>query len=302
MLKTVHLELLVGLSGLLGLLAAPAVLSFADEPRDISAYVGRDVCKMGEDERRQFITLFRSISRDAKALRAFGEDKNWEFVPQALYEFTEPSFRFFVEIAPGYSRPGFCGLRIHVFDDTWKYVRADAFSAGYRQTIRDVYQHRAKEIESDTLVIKSIFSWTAGVIDGDKVIPQLQFYAVVDGSLMLVRREDEQGRVMLNDYSIWSVPEIGMRYPKGTTEELLDILQSGSDPKRLALLAWVAGHHLRSDEKRFDGVSQEPVESSRAHEQLVGAHRFDKIVRDLCASENKWIREYATQVRIGEQR
>jgi len=122
---------------------------------DISAYIGRDVREMEADERQQFIALFRSISGDPEALPSIGDD-NWEYVPQSLYEFTDPTFRFFVEIAPGFQRPGFCGLRIHVFDDDWKYVRQQAFSTGYRQEIKEVSKSTATPLGTEVLVVKTI--------------------------------------------------------------------------------------------------------------------------------------------------
>jgi CRP-like cAMP-binding protein len=260
---------------------------------------------MNVDEKQAFIALFRSVSRNDKAL----SKDDWEFVPQTLYVFADPAFRFFVEIAPGFSRPGFCGLRIHIFDDDWRFVRRDAFSTGYRQEITDVYKIKPNALATDVLVIKTTSAGPWEVTrDGRRIgTPffagkhQLQFYAVVDGSLMLVRREDEQGRLVLNGYANWSVPEIGMNYPKGTTPELLEILRSGSAPRRLALLAWIAGRHMSSGEKRVAGVSQEPLESSLAHEALTRSPVFAARVRVLRGNENEWIRDYAARIEIGEQ-
>ncbi len=266
----------------------------------IAAYVGRDVRKMDADEKQAFIDLFRSMTQNDKALRR----EDWEFVPQTLYAFSDPALRFFVEIAPGFERPGFCGLRIHTFDNDWKFVRQDAFSTGYRQEITDVYATKAKALSAEVLVVKTIYAGSREVTrDGKKIETpfQLQFYAVVDGSLMLVRREDDQGRLVLNRYANWSVPEIGMNHPQGTTEELLDILRSQAVPRKLALLAWVAGRHMSSAMERVDGVSQEPIESSRAYEALIHTPAFAETMRVLRRSENKWIREYVAHIPFAEQ-
>ena len=58
--------------------------------------------------------------------------------------------------------------------------------------------------------------------------------------------------------------------------------------------------HMSSEKKRVDGVSQEPLESSRAHEELTGSPKFAETVRDLRKSKNKWIRNYAAQIPISE--
>ncbi len=289
---------------LLSLVASAAVAQDNGAAR-MDEYVGRDVRKMDADERQEFIALFRSLSGNDKALR----NDDWEFVPQSLYVFDDPTLRFFVEIAPGFSRPGFCGLRIHIFDDHWRLVRQDAFSTGYRQEIAEVYKTKAKPLGTDVLVVKTISAgpWEVDK-DGNKIgTPffagkhQLQFYAVVDGRLMLVRREDEKGHLIRNGYAHWSVPEIGMNYPKGTTQELLEVLRSDSAPRQLALLAWVAGEHMSSKKERVDGVSQEPLESSHAHEALSRSAEFADRVGVLRKSDNEWIRAYAAQIQIGEQ-
>ncbi len=280
-------------------------LAEAQESRqsELVAYVGRDVSAMGVSEKEAFITLFRSVSENDKALPPFGED-NWEFVPQSLYEFADPAFRFFVEIAPGFGHPGFCGLRIHIFDDGWKPVRVDAFSTGYRQRITGVYKAKSIMLDTEVLVVKTVYATLPEVMPNDKQTeaPQfrLQFYAIVDGSLMLVRIEDDQGKLILNSYSDWTVPAIGMNYPKGTTQELCELLSSGPDPQRLALLAWVTGDHMNSDIKRVEGVSQEPVESSQAYEELTRSPKFEETVRDLRLCEIDWIREYAEKIQFGE--
>ena len=271
-----------------------------DHRMELAAYVGRDVRKMDADGRQAFVSLFRSVSGDDKAL----SEDDWEFVPQRLYEFVDPEARFFVEISPGFDRPSFCGLRVHFFDDDWKPIRTDSFSTGYRQEITDVYKYCPKEFGSDVLAVKTISAGPWEVTRTGKRIGtpffagehQLQFYAVIDGGLMLVRREDEKARLILNDYSNWSVPEIGMNYPKGTTNELLDILRSGADPERLALLAWTAGQHMSSEKERAEGVNQEPVGSSRAYEDLLNAPEFNGIVSDLRKANNKWVREYAAKI------
>lgn len=286
-------------------LVASAAFAQDHRPAQMADYIGRDLRKMEADERQEFIALFRSVSGNDKALRK----DDWEFVPQSLYVFDNPKFRFFVEIAPGFSRPGFCGLRIHIFDDDWKFVRQDAFSTGYRQEIVDVYQAKAKTLGTDVLVVKTTSAgpWEVDK-DGNEIgTPffagkyQLQFYAEVDGRLMLVRREDEKGRLIRNGYAHWSVPEIGMNYPQGTTQELLEMLRSDSANRQLALLVWVAGDHMSSKKARIAGVSQESLESSKAHESLVRSAEFADRIRLLRKSENEWIRNYATQIQIGEQ-
>lgn len=281
-------------------------VSFGQErPVDsLASYVGRDVRKMDAEEKRVFVDLFRTAAGDDQAL----SQKDWEFVPQTLYEFDDPKLRFFVEIAPGFDRPGFCGLRLHYFGPDWSYDRRDSFSTGYRQEIVQVRRLTPKALGCNALVVKTISAgpWTVD-IQGQRVgTPffsgkhQLQYYAVVGDALMLVRREDESGNLVLNQYSNWSVPEIGMNYPQGTTAELLEVLRSKSETQKLALLVWLSGKHMSSTVKRRQGVSQEPLESLQSYEELCKSAELAKVVRELRQSDNLWIREYAERIPIGE--
>lgn len=220
----------------------------AEENRSVSiaSYVGKDVREMKPGEREAFVSAFRSVTKDDSALST----EEWRFVPQKLYAFANPEFRFFVEIAPGFERPGFCGLRLHIFDDTWKFVRKGVFSTGYRQEVTDVYQTRPKMLGTDVLVIKTKSAGPWEVTEkGERIgTPffagkhQLQFYAVVDGRLMLVRREDERGRLLLNNYANWSVPEIGSHYPKGPLQKSLEILRSEHLPAQIGIARVGFGH------------------------------------------------------------
>ena len=295
-----RMRLAFGIVVFFGVLAGSAVAQEESSQETLAKFVGRDVNKMSAEEKQSFIERFRQATGDENALRK----DDWEFVPQRLYEFAKPEGRFFVEVAPGFIRPGFCGLRIHQFDAAWKHVGTDEFSTGYRQEITEVTSVKSKVLGLDALVVKtkSAGPWELNR-KGERVgTPlysgkhQLQYYVLIDGRLMLVRREDETGRLVLNNYAGWSIPEIGRSYPKGTTEELLDILRAGSDPKRLALLAWISGRHLSSEKKRVKGVSQEPLESSKSHETLLNHPGLAKVIGDLGESDNQWLREYAESV------
>ena len=106
---------------------------------------------MTDAERKEFLTLFRTVTNDETALSG----PEWEFINDRLYQFSKPDFRFFVEISPGYDIPGFCGLRIHYFNDAWRFVRKDAFATGYRQRIVQLKQIHSKVLDADVLVLKT---------------------------------------------------------------------------------------------------------------------------------------------------
>ena len=125
---------------------------------------------------------------------------------------------------------------------------------------------------------------------------QLQYYGVVGDELMLVRREDERGKIVLNNYANWTAPEIGMRYPVGSAEELQKILKDGPLNERLALLAWISGRHISSTKPRKEHVNQEPLKSSVAYESLRKSAGFGAVITELHDSEHPWVRDYAARM------
>ncbi len=283
------------------ILAWCSVAAGQEATTSIEGFVGKDICELDAKTLAQFTDLFRSVTGNKEALA--GND--WEFVPQRVYVLRTPEpVRFFLEIAPGRRHPGFCGLRVHHFDEQWQFTSAVAFSTGYRTKITDVRKEMVPNIAAEAIVVTTISAgpWST-LPDGTRKPPRLQrqYYACVSGSLMLVRREDEKGHLVRNNYANWTVPEVGMHYPTGSVEQMCDLLETGTNAEVLAVLVWLSGSHLPSDRKRLDGASQETLESAKRFEQLIAAPQLREIIAALRQSENQWVSAYAQQVSIGEQ-
>jgi hypothetical protein len=268
----------------------------------IEQFVGKELHKLAPADRELFMTLFRDATGDKDALSKGNQD----FVSDQLRILRDPSSSLiFIEILVGFSQPGFCGLRVHSFDDKWKRVSVDEFNTGYRQRVREVRQVTVPQVKQELIAVKCTYRVPKlmVLVEGVDVTPppapkndfQLQFYAMIARKLMLVRLEDAQGGLIRNNYETWTIPAIGENFPAGTDDVTLELLKSGTDVERLAILVWLTGTHSPSSEPRAEGRAQEPVEAAKRYERIRSDSRLPAIIKEFSESHNTWVKEYALQ-------
>ena len=266
----------------------------AQEPgRDLSPYVGRDLRKLDTNELSALRARFKSMTGDE--LR-----QEWGWHPWILstYE-TRGSAWVLVDAYPGYAVPDVSGLNLHFFDKTWTRTCKHAFPTGYRFFLDSVSVQKRPELDRPLIVAKVTSSGPFITSPGPKRPAfeqgdyQLQYYALLETNLFIVRLEDNKGVLARNHYR-WRSPPKGPAVPKRTKEEWLTSLGSPSFVEQLAALVWLTGSHLPSSEERKSDHNQETIDDSRTFEAVRDDPRTKSILRGLTNHKNKWIQEYAT--------
>jgi hypothetical protein len=209
-----------------------------------------------------------------------------------------------IEAYPGYNVPDVSGIKLHFFDKSWTRTCQHSFPTGYRFFLDSVTVQRREELDRPLIVAKVTSSGpyigSAGrkrpaFEQGDY---QLQYYAMLETNLFLVRLEDNKGVLAPNHYR-WQAPPKGPAVPKRTKEAWLKSLDSSSAVEQLSALVWLTGSHLSSAEERKSDHNQESLDDSRLFEVVRDDPRTKSILSRLKKHKNKWIQEYA---RLGVMR
>lgn len=284
-MKTIALFLVTALSA-----------SIAQEPsRDLSRFVGRDLRKLGTNDLALLSQLFKqSTSEDLGAKWGSRSLEPWSL---SAYEATGAVW-VLVEAYPGYDIPDVSGLKLHFFDKSWSRTCKHSFPTGYRFFLESVTVAKRPELDRPLIVAKVVSSGPFITSPGPKRPAfeqgdfQLQYYALLETNLFIVRLEDNKGVLARNHYR-WRTPLKGPAPPHRRKEAWLESLASSSSVERLAALVWLTGSHLPSIEERKSDHNQESIEDSRAFEAVRDDPRTKSILSALKTDKNKWIREYA---------
>ncbi len=293
-------------------LLALVLLACPGEGRGISgleAYVGKDLRQLDAEANsiriygyspgpngEEFIRRFRALTGDKPDRKgAWGP-----FYPWWVDRFGSGKAEWMVlEAYPGYNVPDVSGVRVHIFDPSWKRVVKQTFPTGYRFFLREAKVSSDNPLRQDLLVTVTDSAGPFIAIEGEPKRPafeqgmyQRQYYALVGDRLAMVRLEDDEGRIARNNYR-WSAPSKGPPVTKRTALQWLHCLRSPMPAEQLAALVWLSGYHLSSKEPRYKNVNQESVSDSRRFEAVRDSLQTRKAVARLTHSKNRWVREYA---------
>jgi len=260
----------------------------------LEAYVGKDLRQLEEEDFREFARTVKAITGKKPKY------KEWSsLAPWWVKEFHAGSARWmFLEAYPGYDIPDISAGRVHIFGRNWKRIGKQAFSTGYRFFLNEAKIVTNKTLDQDLLVIQ-ITSSGPFLVRGKQKKPafeqgdyQRQYYALRGDRLVLVRLEDNEGRLVRNHYR-WSAPPKGPPVPKRTKTDWIQSLDSPVPIEQLATLVWLSGLHLASAEPRDKNVNQESVKDSALFEAVRDSPRTKEIIRRLTGSEQPWVKKYA---------
>lgn len=261
----------------------------------LEEYAEKDLRKIGANGIKSFVTAFEELTGDQLDDQADLQSvKPWWVKP-----FRNGNAAWMLlEAYPGLEIPDVSGVRVHVFDKTWKRLFKQSFPTGYRLFLREADLQVDGSGGEPLLVVKVVSSGPFIVKPGPKRPLfeqgsfQRQFFGLVGSELALVRIEDDGGRLVRNGY-VWSVPPKGPSVPIRTKDEWIRRLGASNRSEQLAALVWLTGTHLPSGKERRPNVSQESVESSLVFESVRDAAETNAILEGLKSSNDPWIREYA---------
>jgi hypothetical protein len=266
-----------------------------DTRRDLSHFVGRDLRKLSTNE----LSLLRERFKTK-----VGEDLGEQWGPRALEPWSLSAFEIaetawvLIEAYPGYAIPDMSRMKLHFFDKSWTRTCKHSFPTGCRFFLDSVTVQKREELDSPLIVAKATSSGPFITSPGPKRPAfeqgdyQLQYYALLETNLFIIRLEDDEGVLARNHYR-WRTPPKGPAVPKRTKEVWLKSLESSSAVERLAALVWLTGSHLSSTEERKSDHNQESIEDSKIFEAVRDDPRTQSILNALRSHKNKWIQEYA---------
>jgi hypothetical protein len=269
----------------------------AQEPaHGLSRYVGRDLRKLGTNEMASLREAFKARTGDE-----LGEKWGWSpFECWSLYPCNTPESAWvLVEAYPGYGVPDISGMKLHFFDKSWTRTCKQSFPTGYRFFLDSVTVQKRPELDRPLIVAKVTSAVPFITSPGPKLPAfekgnfQLQYYALFETNLFIVRLEDNKAVLQRNHYR-WRTPSKGPPVPQRTKEAWLKSLDSSSAIEQLAALVWLTGSHLSSAEERKSDHNQESVEDAKTFEAVRNDPRTKSILGSLKRHQNKWIQEYTT--------
>jgi hypothetical protein len=278
------------------LLLVPICYAEEEAPLGLSAYIDRNLWKLDEAGVEKFWLDFRLLTGDApEETKPFESLEAW-----AVSRFRSGNAEWaFIEAYRGYNVPDVSAVRVHVFDKEWKRLARHSFPTGYRFFLNQATVRKDDALQQDLLVVKVTSTGPFLVLPNGEQKPafeqgdfQRQYYAFLDDRMALIRLEDNNEKLVRNNYC-WSTPMKGGEIPKRSSDQWIMSLASDSVAQQLATLVWLSGTHLKSTEQRYQNVNQESIEDSSLFESLQNNDTVRKTLTELQNSEVKWVNEYA---------
>jgi len=181
--------------------------------------------------------------------------------------------------------PGFCMVRASVSGDGANPRFEELFIGGYRLVVDSGCISQKKEAGPGLIELAAKRNW------GGPHIAK-QYYQVVGGKLLLVRLEDDDGRMIPNSY-IAPNQTIGPQVPRRAAAEWENALRSTSEGEILAALTWIGGEHAHPSSKPVQYLHHEDLAMARLVEKVYERPGVRQRIVELSQSSNSWIREAA---------
>lgn len=265
------------------------------KPPGLEGYIAKDLRKLGERTMKEFRKEVEAVTGDKPEKIERGSFEPWWVKPFVA----GGAAWVFLEGYPGYEVPDVSGVRIHVFDNSWKRITKQSIPTGYRFFLNQVDVVTDNSLKQDLLVAKVTSSGPFMILERGPKRPafeqgdfQRQYYALLGGQFVMVRLEDNEDRLVQNHYS-WCAPPKGPAVPKRTREEWIRSLSAANPVEQLATLVWLSGQHLPSTKMRKENIDQESVDDAKLFEAVRDSADTIMALQELANSKNPWVKEYA---------
>src|SRR5437660_6974638 len=179
--------------------------------QDLARYAGKDLRKLTTNE----VAALRAEFRDKTKIE-LGEKWGWcPLAPWLVAHYdTGAASWVLVEVYPGYAIPDMSGMKVHFFDRSWRRVCSHSFPTGYRFFLDEVTVQNREQMDRPLIVAKATCVGPFISSPGPKRPAfeqgdfQLQYYALIETNLFMVRLEDNNGVVARNHHR-WGAPPKG---------------------------------------------------------------------------------------------
>lgn len=294
---------LIGLPFFILALSSHAQKSLMPDSPGLVAYVGKDLRRLEATELKKFREQTEKLTGDKPEKKEWGAYEPWWVKPFIQND----KAWLWLEAYPGYAVPDVSSLQVHIFDTSWKRVVKQSFPTGYRQFLKEVTLNVDTPLKQPLLVATLISSGPFVVQEGthkpafEQGDFQRQYYALLNDRFVLIRLEDNTGKIIPNHY-LWRTPLKGPPVPQRMVQEWIRTLRSTNATEQLATLVWLSGAHRSSSEVRKEDINQESVADSEIFEAVRRAPETRQIVRELAEKATGWVQEYArfTQLSLGK--
>jgi hypothetical protein len=263
--------------------------------QDLLQYADRDLRKLNTNAIASLQAEFK-----AKTGVDLGEKWGWRpLAPWILTAYDTPKTAWvLVEAYPGYEIPDVSGIKVHLFDKSWARVCSVSFPTGYRFFLNEVTVQKRQGFDRPLVVAKVTSAGPFITSPGPKRPAfeqgdfQLQYYALLQTNLFMVRLEDDKG-VLVRNYYRWRTPLKGPAVPTRSKEEWIRWLDSTNIVEQLSALVWLTDAHLSSREARKADHNQESVEDSKLFESVRDGPSKVSILNRLRGEKDPWVQQYA---------
>jgi hypothetical protein len=234
------------------------------------AYLDRDLMKLSKAESDELARHLKEVTGAA----LFEAHEGVSFQPFCVRRFETGDVSWlFLEAHLAYSAHDVSIVRAHLFDSDWKRCAVQIFPVGHRFLMEEAIVVDDDKLDENLLVVKAVSIGPFLEVGGKKSPAleqgefQREFYALLEGSFVLVRLEDDKGRIVPNDYTLGRSYK-GPDFPAKEVEEWLQALESSNAVEQLAALVWLTGKHLSSAEPRHAYLDQETIGDSKVYEAV----------------------------------
>lgn len=183
--------------------------------------------------------------------------------------------------------PSECMLRATVTAPDGKVTFEEEFSGGWRVSLSSGKMSQRKADGERLLELCS---------DGNRIIngPDIekQYYQVLDGILVLVRLENEDGSLAQNNY-LNPNKTIGPKLRSKTSQAWEESLWSSREGEILEALVWLGGKHADPASVPIPHLLHEDLTNARLVAEVHKRLRVHHKLEELSHSSNAWLREAA---------
>jgi hypothetical protein len=269
------------------------------EGRGLLQFADRDLRQLSEHEQKNLARAFKGATGEELQPPSDIDDPE----PWWVKEFTGGGACWmFLEVNPERMVPGISSVRAQFFDAQWHRVAKDEFPTGYRSFLKEANIVRDNPLGEELLQVTIESAGPFVVVNGKEKGPafaagmyEREYYAYRGGHMLLVRLETSKGELVTASYR-WAAPDKGPAPQWANSADCLKSLQSQDQAEQLAVLVWLAGAHLNSNDPRYTNTSQEDVKASALVESVCDDPAARAAVKRLRESTNIWIREYASDI------
>jgi hypothetical protein len=174
------------------LFVLPGPILLAAPPRGLENYEGKDLTKLAKNQRDNFFEQVEAVTGDKALTGNQGKgEQGRNFEPWWVRRLANGKVAWMlVEVYPGSDNPDTSGVRVHLFDKSWRRLSQQIFPTGYCMYLEKatVVEARENPLARDLLVVEVASTGPFLVLGKNRrpafreADPYREYYSVLGGS------------------------------------------------------------------------------------------------------------------------